>query len=130
MQISIQNTPKETNMKMFTRRFGSRRGAAILEYSLLVAGIALIAAASVATFGHKTNDMLGMVAAVIPGAHTDDNAPIVSGRIIETGLTANKGTAIGLDIDTIVTNSDGKTKRLGADLGLDGDVTKLVVEPQ
>jgi len=117
-------------MKMFTRRFGSRRGAAILEYSLLVAGIALIAAASVATFGHKTNDMLGMVAAVIPGAHTDDNAPIVSGRIIETGLTANKGTAIGLDIDTIVTNSDGKTKRLGADLGLDGDVTKLVVEPQ
>jgi Flp pilus assembly pilin Flp len=109
-----------------------RKGASLVEYFLIVAGVALIAAASVSTFGHKTTDLIAMTASILPGAHADDNAPIVSGRVIETGIVANGATAIGLDIGTIVTNSDGTQVRLGNNLGLDDaetSVPALVVEP-
>jgi hypothetical protein len=105
----------------------------MVEYALLVGGIALIGAASVAIFGHKTNDMIAMVAAVLPGAHVDDNNPIVSGKIIETSPNApgldsdgNAATGIGLDVTTILANSD--TPRLGNNVGTDGDLADLVLE--
>ena len=47
----------------------SKRGAALAEYSLLVAGIMLVGAAGTSLFGHKTADMMGATAAVLPGAH-------------------------------------------------------------
>jgi len=118
-------------MMNFSKR--RRKGAALVEYSLLVAGIALIGAASVATFGHKTNDMIGAVAAVLPGAHVDDNNPILSGKIIETSAAAagvdsagDPATGIGLDITTIQTNSN--TARLGNNLGSVGTIADLVLE--
>jgi pilus assembly protein Flp/PilA len=61
-----------------------RKGQALLEYALLIAGVALICLAAVSILGHKTSDMIGAVAATIPGAHQDDNAAIVSGKLIET----------------------------------------------
>jgi pilus assembly protein Flp/PilA len=114
-------------------------GAALVEYALLVAGIALIGAASIAIFGHKTNDMIAMVAAVIPGAHTDDNAPIVSGKIIETAIGTNNGLdstdtakgGIGLDVATIIAASDGTQRRLGNNVGAadtGGSLADLVLE--
>jgi Flp pilus assembly pilin Flp len=119
----------------------SNKGAALLEYSLLIAGIALIGAAAIATFGHKTTDMMAAVAAVLPGAHVDDNAPIVSGKIIETTNTAagtdSGGTAvtnaIGLNIGaagvagSIIGNYG--TARLGSQAGAVGNIGDLVVEP-
>src|SRR4029450_12158513 len=68
---------KQIMLKLTRRILRCKKGAALVEYALLVAGIALVGAASIAIFGHKTNDMVAMVAAVLPGAHTDDNAPIV-----------------------------------------------------
>ena len=112
-----------------------RKGAAMVEYALLVAGVALIGAASTSIFGHKTNDMIAMVAAVLPGAHIDDNAPIVSGKIIETSNTApgvdSAGaatTGIGLDVTTIIANAG--TARLGTNVGTDGTLADLVIEAQ
>jgi pilus assembly protein Flp/PilA len=110
---------------MLKKLLKNRKGAAIVEYSLLVAGVALICAASIATFGHKTNDMIGTVAAIIPGAHIDDNSPIGSARIIETTNTGGTaGKSIVLDIVKITTNSDGTKGRLGDNLGM-ADGTKL-----
>jgi len=109
---------------MLKRILKNKKGAALVEYALLVGGIALIAAASVSIFGHKTNDMIAGVAAILPGAHVDDNAPIVSGKIIET---ANGTKGIGLDISTIVNNNG--TARLGNNLGSVGNLNTLVVEP-
>jgi hypothetical protein len=115
----------------------SQKGAALLEYSLLIAGIALIGAAAIAIFGHKTTDMMAAVAAVLPGAHTDDNNPIISGKIIETtptgngtvGTTATPG--IALDIDAIVAATG--TARLGTHMGLNSTggntLANLVLEP-
>jgi pilus assembly protein Flp/PilA len=131
----VVNIPKgeRTMLKRLFRN--SQRGAALLEYSLLVAGIALIGAAAVATFGHKTTDMLGAAAAILPGAHADDNAPIISGRIIETTDKGSgqdsSGTAkagIALDVTTIIANT-GKV-RLGNDLGTTGTISDLVLEPK
>jgi pilus assembly protein Flp/PilA len=116
-------------LKLTRRMLKDKKGAALVEYALLVAGIALIGAASIAIFGHKTNDMVAMVAAVLPGAHTDDNAPIISGKIIETSPTAvgaGGAPGIGLDVNAIVAATG--TSRLGTAVGTDGTLSDLVLE--
>ena len=116
--------------RLFQKFVRKQKGAAMVEYALLIAGVALIGAAAVAIFGHKTTDMIAMTAAVLPGAHSDDNGPIVSGKIIETapGATnANNDTAaIGLDITTIIASNG--TVRLGNNLGTVGNAADLVLE--
>jgi Flp pilus assembly pilin Flp len=120
---------------MLKRLRKNQKGAALLEYTLLIAGIALIGAAAVAVFGHKTTDMMAAVAAVLPGAHADDNAPIVSGKIIETAVGTGNGdgatNAIALDMDAILAASDGTQVRLGNRLGTAGTavISDLVLEP-
>jgi Flp pilus assembly pilin Flp len=118
-------------LKLARRMLKCKKGAALVEYSLLVAGVALIGAASVAVFGHKTNDMIAMVAAVLPGAHADDNGPINSGKIIEViPEGGTPGNPIGLDIDGIIANNG--TIRLGSNVGANGTtntLSDLVVEP-
>lgn len=122
-------------MRKFMQMLKCKKGAAMVEYALLVAGVALIGAASTSTFGHKTNDMMAMTAAVLPGAHGDDNGAMVSGKLIETSPTAagvDSGgaatTGIGLDVTTIIANSG--TSRLGANVGSDGTLADLVLEAQ
>lgn len=102
-------------MGFLRRLLRDRRGAALVEYGLLIAGVALISSAAVSIFGHKTNDLVASVAAVLPGAHADDNGPIFSGKLIET---------IGADEGTIALNTDStdgiaslsNTERLGTNL--------------
>ncbi|HEY7185728.1 MAG TPA: hypothetical protein VH436_04230 [Vicinamibacterales bacterium] len=116
-------------MRRLTQRLlKCRKGAAMVEYALLVAGVALIGAASTALFGHKTNDMIAMVAAVLPGAHADDNGPIVSGKIIETapGAPGDPTAGIGLDVTSILAAQN--TERLGTNVGTVGTLSDLVVE--
>jgi Flp pilus assembly pilin Flp len=110
----------------------NEKGAALVEYALIIAGVALIAAATISIFGHKTNDMLATATAVLPGAHADDNAPIVSGKVIETSPNApgldqgNSANGIGLDVNAI-TQSNG-TSRLGNEVASDGALQSLVLE--
>ena len=87
-----------------------RKGQGLVEYALLIAGVALVCAVGVTMFGHKTAQLLDSVATVLPGAHPDDNAPIFQGQLIET---TNNGNGIQLDLNTIKTNSDGTVDRLG-----------------
>jgi pilus assembly protein Flp/PilA len=87
----------------------NKQGQGLVEYALLIAGVALISAAAVSVFGHKTSDLIGSVTAVLPGAHSDDNAPIVSGKLIETAPNADGN--IALDTTSIVANTN--SARLG-----------------
>jgi pilus assembly protein Flp/PilA len=75
----------------------NRKGSALVEYALLIAGVALIGAAAVSVFGHKTSDMVGLVASILPGAHTADNASIQSGHLLETSPVGTQG-SIALDV--------------------------------
>ena len=72
---------------MLRKLFRSKKGQGLVEYGLIIAGVALISAVSVSVFGHKTSDLISAVATVIPGAHADDNGPITSGTVSYTHLT-------------------------------------------
>jgi pilus assembly protein Flp/PilA len=116
-------------MRRFVR---NTAGAALVEYALIVAGVALVGAAALSVFGNKVTDLVAMAAAIIPGAHSGTNAPIVSGKIIETSPNANgfdegnSATGIGLDVNAI-TQANGQ-KRLGDNIGGDGSLSSLVLE--
>lgn len=101
---------------MNMNKFKSKKGAAMVEYGLLVAGVTLVAVAALAVFGHKTSDLYAATAAIIPGAHADDNGPIASGKLIETTAGVDATTPITLDAGAIAANS--ATERLGENLGL------------
>ena len=105
----------------------NKKGQGLVEYGLIIAGVALICAAAISVFGHKTNDLVSATAAILPGAHADDNGPVTSGKLIET---TTDGTTGGIEVDavTIATNSD--TPRLGVNVGLDTpiDFGGLVLE--
>ncbi|MEM9365533.1 MAG: class III signal peptide-containing protein [Planctomycetota bacterium] len=75
----------------------NKKGQGLVEYGILVGGVALIALASVAILGHKTTDLLGSVAAALPGAHAEDAGGIVSGKLV---ATVNSSTAGGIVLDT------------------------------
>jgi Flp pilus assembly pilin Flp len=104
-------------MKSYFGRIRNRKGQGLVEYGILVGGVALVCLAAVALLGHQTNDIISVVAGVLPGAHGDDNAPIVSGKLVRT--TDNGGDGITLDVTTNGTMS--------SNLGITG-VGSLVLE--
>ena len=91
----------------------NRKGQGMVEYALMIAGVALIATVGITMFGHKVADLIGTVAAILPGAHTDDNAPIVAGHLIETDNNGPNG-SIELSTNSIVA-ADG-TDRINNNL--------------
>ncbi len=119
---------RETIMR---KLFRNKKGQGLVEYGLIIAGVALICAAAVSVFGHKTSDLIAATASILPGAHADDNGPITSGKLIET-TGADTG-QIALDAATIVAGTD--TGRLdnnvfGAATAAGGDgFGGLVLEP-
>jgi len=96
-------------------------GQGLVEYGILVGGVALVTLAAVATLGHKTNDLVATVAGTLPGAHADDNAPIISGKLVATTSGAAEGGGTGLVLDV---SSPGS---MSGNLGF--DASSLVVEP-
>lgn len=94
------------------RRFAThRRGQGLVEYALIIAGVALICVAGITVFGHKTSDMIDAVTVVLPGAHADDNGPIVSGQLVD--LTPG-GQGAGITVDLNAIQGETGTARLGA----------------
>lgn len=113
---------------MFKKLFRDKRGAAMVEYGLLVAGVALVGAAGVSTFGKKTGDLVGMMAAVLPGSQAADNGAIAVGQLIETTDASATTGPITLDAPAITTTNRG-TQRLSQNLSGTNTLTTLVVEP-
>ncbi|TWT58852.1 hypothetical protein KOR42_22390 [Thalassoglobus neptunius] len=67
----------------------SRKGQGMVEYGILVGGVALVCLVAVATMGHKSNDLMAACAAALPCAHDDDQGPIVSGKLVNTQQDTN-----------------------------------------
>ncbi|TWT73320.1 Flp family type IVb pilin [Allorhodopirellula solitaria] len=108
------------------KMFRNKKGQGLVEYGLIIAGVALICAAAVSVFGHKTSDLISAVAVILPCSHADDNGPMVSGKLIET-TSAEDGGTISLDAVTIAANSG--TSRLGNNTGVIGeDFGGLILE--
>ncbi|MCG8649342.1 MAG: class III signal peptide-containing protein [Pirellulales bacterium] len=58
----------------------NRRGQGLVEYIIIVAAVAMISLVAVSIFGHKVADQYAIGAGLLPGAHAEDNAPIVTGE--------------------------------------------------
>ncbi|MCI0455564.1 MAG: hypothetical protein L0Z62_01125 [Gemmataceae bacterium] len=97
-----------------------RKGATMAEYSIMLAGVALLSLVAVSVLGHKVADLFSATAAILPGAHADDNGALVSGRLVET---VNTGGTVTLDTAAVAAGGT----RLGDNLGI--DLTGLVLEP-
>jgi len=67
----------------------NRKGQGFVEYALIIAGVALICAVGISVFGHKVADIINTTTMILPGAHDDDNGPILAGRVIETTSAAD-----------------------------------------
>ena len=109
-----------------------KKGQSLVEYGLIIAGVALITAAAISVFGHKTNDMVAATAAILPGAHSEDNGPIASGALIETTSAENGN--IALDVASIQGQQGKNQPRLGNNVRGTGATGNegfggLVVEP-
>lgn len=107
-------------MKLINKSRRSQRGAALVEYALIVGGVALVATAAISIFGHKTAGMIGATAAILPGAAPGDSGAIAAGRIMDTTKDAN-GT---------ITIQPGANNNLGNNLGLtQAQIDALVKDP-
>ena len=115
-QTAVIQNPKEREMKTLKNSQRGKRGAALVEYGLIVAGVALVCAAAVSVFGHKTAQMIGTSAAMLPGATDADNGTIVTGKVVRT---TNDGGVITVD--------PGEGNTLENNLGI--DASDLVVDP-
>lgn len=106
-------------MKIIHQPRRAKRGAALVEYGLIVAGVALVAAAAISIFGHKTASIIAATGAILPGAQQEDNGTIAAGRIVDT--VNNNG---------VITINPGADNNLGHNLGLtQGQVDDLVTDP-
>lgn len=76
-------------MKLKPNSRRSKRGAALVEYALIIGGVTLITVAAVSIFGHKTGSMIGAAGSALPAAQPDDNGPISVGRIADTKKDAD-----------------------------------------
>ena len=71
-----------------------RRGAALAEYGLLLAGLTMASMVAVSVLGGKVGGMIASVATLLPGATAQDNAPVQVGRLIETETTDANGDGV------------------------------------
>ena len=106
-------------MAKISKRLKDDAGAALVEYALIIAGVAIIGALAVTVFGDRVSSMFSSTAAVLPGSR--NNAPVSSGA---------PGTASTVKLYETVTEQEPApaqpdlTERGGAD----GSLTSLVVE--
>ena len=114
-------------MRFFRKLLRCRRGATLVEYGLLLAGVSLVSAAAISILGRKTNELVAVVAAVLPGVQATDNGTITSGRLLET-VDATSTVDIELDLEAI--NDAQATSRLAVNLGLSAtELAELVDAP-
>src|SRR5256885_1551447 len=100
----------------------ARKGQAMVEYALLVVCIAVVCAVAVSMLGHKTQETLAIAAAIMPGAHADDNAPITSANAIPSKIGDNG--SIVLDTGRLI-----NTDRYAPILGTGGGATLVTEAP-
>ena len=100
----------------------NRKGQGLVEYALIIAGVALICVVGITMFGHKVSDLIGTVGAILPGAHQDDQGPIASGHLVGTVVDANG--AITVDTTTDANGALNPNNTLDNNLfGVPGDST-------
>ena len=105
------------------RRERRQRGAALAEYGLLLAGLALTSMVAVSVLGGKVGGMIASVATLLPGASAEANAPVQVGKLIETQTMDANGDGIFetvLDAQALEQNAGRPSNRMGSALNMQG----------
>lgn len=105
------------------RAMRRQRGAALAEYGLLVAGLALSSMVAVSVLGGKVGGMIASVATLLPGASAEENAPVQVGKLIETQTTDANGDGIFEQVisnQALEQNAQRPTNRMGNALNMQG----------
>ena len=76
--------------------FNNRRGQGLVEYIIIVASVAMISLVAVSVFGHKVADQYAIGAGMLPGAHTGDNQPVVTGFFAGVDNSGSSQVATGV----------------------------------
>ena len=87
-------------IRKFHRR---RKGQALVEYAVIIAGVMLISLVGISLFGHKVAGMINMATVILPGVHASGNNPIQTGRLVEFSPSEGDG-RISLAADQIEGN--------------------------
>ncbi len=100
-----------------------KRGAALVEYGLLIAGVALVSAAAISVFGQKVGAITGAAASALPGNSPDNIGTFDPGQVVLTKKGEN-GT-IQIDWDNVGTDQNSLDTLLGdgANVATGGDST-------
>ena len=115
-----------------TKRARRQGGAALAEYGLIVAGVTMVSLVAVSVFGSKVGGLIGTSATLLPGAYTDQNAPVLVGEMMETRTEDTNGDGVKeivVDASRIVDSGGGlagqepQTPRMGAGMGLNAHDT-------
>ena len=116
---------------MRTRKRGLRNesGAALAEYGLLLAGVAMVSMLAVAVLGTKVGGLIGSVATMIPGNTEDLDAPVLVGKMLETETRDVNGDGVNeitFPLASVTHNNAGEQRnldfdssRLGQAMGMD-----------
>ncbi|MDX1971114.1 MAG: hypothetical protein SFY68_01145 [Candidatus Sumerlaeia bacterium] len=85
----------------------TKKAQGMVEYAILLAGVALVAISSVSVLGQKTTDLIATTAFVLPGAQASSNGPIFVGKLVEytPAVSSNPADAIKVDLQTILDRS-------------------------
>jgi Flp pilus assembly pilin Flp len=94
-------------MKLNKHITNKKRGAALVEYGLIVAGVALVAAAAVSVFGSKAAGLVSASARILPGANDADNKAIDVSHIVSVDAS---GSSIKLKTDDPTLGQDVSDK--------------------
>lgn len=100
-----------------------QQGAALAEYGLLVAGLALSSMVAVSILGGKVGGMIASVATLLPGASAEENAPVQVGKLVETQTVDANGDGIFeqvLSSQALEQNAQRPTNRMGNALNMQG----------
>lgn len=95
-------------MKVRVQSSKTRTGQGLVEYIIIVASVALIGLVAVSVFGHKVADQYAISSGMLPGAHAEDNLPIVTGGF--AGTTEANGVISGngqVSWASVTGNADG-----------------------
>lgn len=100
----------------------NRRGQAMVEYAIMIGAVALVCLVAATMLGHKAGDLLGTVAALLPGDDADDQGRVFVGKLIATQTSAG-----GVVVSAGTTGDVGASNTLGLPGGSAGG-TPLVAD--
>jgi Flp pilus assembly pilin Flp len=95
------------------RKASKKKGAAMVEYAILVGAVALVGILGMSVLGRKATDLIGTLAVILPGANLNEDRKIHNAQLIE--ITDGDDDTFRIDGSRI---GNGDTNRIAVATGL------------